>query len=170
MQRVSVGAILFLALETRGSLADEIRVEVHRISPIGVGEAIGTITLKDAQHGVTILPNLTKLPPGKHAFHIHENPDCGAGMENGKMVAGLKAGGHYDPTGEEHGVGHHKPHGDLPELPAEADGTAVAPLASDTLSVEAVRGRAIMLHLYGENDPGKPKGGGPRFACGVIPR
>jgi Cu-Zn family superoxide dismutase len=169
MQRVGVGAIL-LALEASGCLADEVRAEVHLISPIGVGEKIGTIALKDAQHGVTIVPSLMKLPPGKHAFHIHEKPDCGAGMENGRMVAGLRAGGHYDPSSEGHDVGSHKPRGDLPELTAELDGTAVTPVTSDTLSVEAIRGRAIMLHLYGENDPSKPKGGGPRFACGVVPR
>jgi Cu-Zn family superoxide dismutase len=170
MSRASIGAVLFLGLQTTGSSADQVRVEVHLISPLGVGEKIGTISLEDAQHGLTITPKLTKLPPGKHAFHIHENPDCGAGMENGRMVAGSKAGGHFDPFGQAHDVVHHRPRGDLPELAAEADGTAVAPVASDTLTVAAVRDRAIMLHLYGEDEPGKAKGGGPRFACGVIPK
>ena len=25
-----------------------------------------------------------------------------------------------------------------------------------------------MVHRYGDNDTGKPKGGDPRYACGVI--
>jgi Cu-Zn family superoxide dismutase len=152
------------------SLADEAQVEVHLISSLGVGDRIGTMALKDAQHGPAIVPKLTKLPSGKHAMHIHENPDCGAGMENGRMVAGSKAGGHFDAAAEARDVGHHKPRGDLPELTAEADGTGVAPVASDTLTVGVVLGRAIMLHLYGKDEPGKAKGGGPRFACGAIPK
>ena len=27
-----------------------------------------------------------------------------------------------------------------------------------------------MVHRYDTNDPGKPKGGGPRYACDVIPK
>ena len=43
---------------------------------------------------------------------------------------------------------------DLPDITAGTDG----------------RGRSIMVHRYGTNDPGKPKGGGPRYACDVIPK
>jgi Cu/Zn superoxide dismutase len=87
------------------------------------------------------------------------------------MVAGLKAGGHYDPTGGDgHKMSHHKPHGDLPDLTAGPDGVATAPVSSDKLTAAAVRGRAIMVHRYGENEPGRPKGGGARLACGVIPK
>lgn len=168
-RRIGVGTILCLGMWSTGSVADEVIVEMHLISPKGIGAPIGTLALRDVHEGVRATPNLKKLPAGKHAFHIHENPDCGAGMEKGKMVAGLKAGGHYDPTGEGHKMGHHKPHGDLPELLAAADGTATAPVVSHRLKVAAVRGRSIMVHRYGENEPGKPKGGGTRLACGVIP-
>jgi Cu-Zn family superoxide dismutase len=150
--------------------ADEVVVRMNLISAQGIGAAIGTIVVKDAHHGVTITPNLRSLPPGKHAFHIHQNPDCRPGMEDGKMVAGLKAGAHFDPTGEGHKSGHHRPHGDLPELTAAPDGTSTTPVISDTLSVAALRGRSIMIHRYGEAEAGKPKGGGQRLGCGVIPR
>lgn len=159
------------------AIAGEVSVTIHKISAEGIGEAIGTIALKDGHHGLMVTPNLTGLPPGNHAFHIHENPDCGPGMKGGKKVAGLMAGGHFDPMamkgkhGMKHGAKHGMtPHGDLPDLQAAADGTATKSVMSDKLKVAQIQGRAIMVHRYGTNDAGKPKGGGPRFACGVIPK
>jgi len=40
----------------------------------------------------------------------------------------------------------------------------------DKLKLAEVRRRSIMVHRYGTNDHRKPKGGGPRYACGVIPK
>lgn len=179
-------ALLAATLPVTASLAGEVSVTVNKISADGVGAEIGTITLKDSAHGLVVTPNLRDLPPGNHAFHIHENPNCGAGTKDGRKVAGLQAGGHYDPMAKGHGMKHDmkhggnmqhggmkhgaagKPHGDLPQLTAAADGTATEPVVTVKLKAEQVRGRAIMIHRYGDNDPGKPKGGGPRYACGVI--
>jgi Cu-Zn family superoxide dismutase len=168
--RVGAATVLLLGFLATSSLADEVIVHVNLISAKGIGSAIGTIVLKDVSYGVTITPNLSGMPPGKHAFHIHQNPDCGPGMEKGMMVAGLKAGGHYDPAGAAHKNGHDKPHGDLPELTAGADGKATTPVTSHKLKVAALRGRSIMVHRYGEHEPDKPMGGGARLACGVIPK
>jgi Cu-Zn family superoxide dismutase len=167
-----VGAIAFflLGVNSTSSLGDEVVIRMNLISAKGVGNAIGTLVIEDEHYGVTITPKLEGLRPGKHAFHIHQNPDCGPAMEKGRMVAGLKAGGHYDPTREGHKMGDHKPHGDLRELMADADGTATKPVKSNKLKVAMVRGRSIMVHRFGENEPGKPKGGGARLACGVIPK
>ena len=175
-------ALLAVGLPLSASLAGELSVTVNKISAEGIGAAIGTITLKDGAHGLTLIPDLRDLPPGNHAFHIHENANCGPGIKDGRKVAGLQAGGHYDPMAKGHGMKHGgdmkhgsmkhggpgKPHGDLPELTAAADGTATTPVMTRKLNVEQVRGRAIMIHRYGDNEPGKPKGGGPRYACGVI--
>tara|TARA_Y100001934_G_scaffold213315_1_gene252556 strand:- start:535 stop:1074 length:540 start_codon:yes stop_codon:yes gene_type:complete len=161
------------------TFAGEATVTINKISSDGIGAAIGTIILKDGHHGLKVTPNLHDLPAGNHAFHMHENPDCGPGMKTGKKVAGLKAGGHYNPTGVGHGHGHGKkhghghgmmPHGDLPDITAGTDGRATKAVMSDKLKLAEVRGRSIMVHRYGTNDPGKPKGGGPRYACGVIPK
>ena len=60
------------------------------------------------------------------------------------------------------------PHGDLPDITADAGGTATKAVMLDKLKLAQIQGRSIMVHRYGTNDRGKPKGGGPRFACGVI--
>lgn len=184
----ALSLLLSVSLSAQNSFAGEVEIAVNKISVDGIGAAIGTITLRDSGRGMMVVPNLRDLAPGGHAFHIHENPNCGTGTKDGKKIAGLKAGGHFNPGGTPHGMKHGKhaegkkhgegmkhgdkmkPRGDLPQLTADADGTAMTPVMTKLLKVGDVRGRAIMVHRYGDNDPGKPKGGGPRFACGVIPR
>jgi Cu-Zn family superoxide dismutase len=87
----------------------------------------------------------------------------------------MMAGGHFDPTGIIKGHGGHgqthqmDPHGDLPDITADMHGNATTAVTSGKLTVAQVRGRSIMVHRYGSADPGKPAGGGPRYACGVMP-
>jgi len=85
-------------IDVTPALASEVTVSVNKISADGVGTLVGTIALKDSHHGMMVTPNLTGLPPGAHAFHLHANLNCGGGMKSGKKVAGLMAGGHYNPT------------------------------------------------------------------------
>src|SRR3990172_1774970 len=72
-------------------------VPMSLIDTSGVGKSIGTIELTENDYGVVFAPKLAGLPPGLHGFHVHEKPDCGAEEKDGKMVAGLAAGRHYDP-------------------------------------------------------------------------
>ncbi len=151
--------------------AEPIVVTIHRISPDGIGEAIGTITANPMPHGVHLVPAIDGLEPGPHAFHVHENPDCGAGVKDGAQVAGLAAGGHFDPTGDSHGAGHgHKPAGDLPQLLVDGEGRAAQVVEVKTLELGQLIGRSIMIHAHEEEpaDSSKAKGGGARIACGVV--
>jgi Cu-Zn family superoxide dismutase len=157
--------------------AAEVEVQINRISVDGVGAEIGSIILKDNHHGMMLIPNLRALPEGNHAFHIHENPSCKSGVKNGNKIAGYMAGGHFAPKKENQEIqhnykkshhGHGKPHGDLPELLATKNGTITTPVMTNKLKVSQLIGRSIIIHRYGESDVGKPKGGGPRYACGVI--
>lgn len=175
MRQIITSGLTAILIGVTPVLASEVTVSVNKISADGVGTLIGTIALKDSHHGMMVTPNLTGLPPGAHAFHIHENPNCGSGMKSGKKVAGLRAGGHYNPTkvgqgkGMKHGHGI-TPLGDLPDITAGANGTATKGVMTDKVKVDQIRGRAVMVHRYGTNEAGKPKGGGARFACGVIPK
>jgi Cu-Zn family superoxide dismutase len=152
----------------------QVTVSMFKIDANGVGPEIGTLTLSDSRGGLRIVPNLKGLPPGPHGFHVHENPNCGPAMKDGKMQAGLAAGGHYDPnaTGKHVGpMGDAGHRGDLPVLNVAADGTASEAVNALRLSVNDVRGRAIIIHEGGDNFSDQPKplgGGGARIACGTV--
>ncbi len=163
-----------MVLAGAASAQQRTTVNVVAISDKGPGASVGTIVFSNTRQGLAIEPKLTGLPPGPHGFHIHENPDCSAREQEGKMVPGLAAGGHYDPKGTK---AHRGPHsseghlGDLPLLVVEKDGTAGAKLTAPRLKVADLRGRSVIIHASGDNYDDKPQplgGGGGRIACGVF--
>ncbi|MBI3452512.1 MAG: superoxide dismutase family protein [Rhodospirillales bacterium] len=161
---------------TSGALAATKTVTMHAISTTGVGNEIGTITFQDTRYGLFAEPKLTGLqPPGSHGFHVHENGNCSPGTgPNGQPAAGLAAGGHYDPNGtkKHRGPGVKDSHlGDMPVLIVDPNGTATLPVLAAQLKVKDLAGRAIMIHVGGDNYDDTPAalgGGGGRIACGVI--
>jgi Cu-Zn family superoxide dismutase len=134
------------------------------------GQSVGKAVFSAAQpHGVKLDLDITHLPPGKHAFHIHQRPDCDASEEFN--TAGLQ----YDPTGEMYGNDHHAAHsgtaaGD-PGMTVDVDATGKGHLSmvfhkltmgSDDRSLFNKNGTAIIFHAA-------PGAQGPtRIACGVI--
>jgi superoxide dismutase, Cu-Zn family len=59
------------------------------------GKKVGEAILEQRDGAVQISVTLTGLPPGPHAFHIHEVGKCDPPFES--------AGGHFNPTGKQHG-------------------------------------------------------------------
>lgn len=155
--------------------AKELTVEMRSATPAGVGESLGTVRIVETKYGLVFTPNLAGLPMGLHGFHVHENPSCEPGQKDGKPVAALAAGGHYDPQGtkthgEPWGTGHL---GDLPALYVDHDGSATNPVLAPRLRLKNVTGRSLMIHVGGDNHADHPMplgGGGARMACGVIPQ
>jgi Cu-Zn family superoxide dismutase len=153
--------------------AGDIVVPMNLVNDQGVGQAIGTITISEGPHGLVFTPNVSGLAPGMHGFHVHQNPDCGPGMKDGKSVPGLAAGGHYDPanTGKHEGPLGKGHLGDLPVLTVGADGKATTAVTAPRLKMADVKGRSLMIHAGGDNYSDQPAplgGGGARVACGVI--
>lgn len=155
------------------SAAAETTVEMHAIDADGVGRSLGRITLTDSPHGTVFTPRLEGLAPGLHGFHVHENPSCEPGMKDGRMAAGVAAGGHFDPQG----AGRHGPPwgdghlGDLPALIVGEDGRATHAVLAPRVSIDRIADRALMIHAGGDNYSDRPEplgGGGARMACGVI--
>ena len=154
------------------AVAQGVTVDINRISDSGVGEKIGTVLVTGGK-GVTFKVAVTGMPKGQRGFHVHEKGDCGPGMKDGKMTAGVAAGDHYDPeTRKSHkgpkGSGHK---GDLPALSASDKGinqTVTAP----RLKLSDIQGRSIVIHEGGDNYTDKPENGGGkgRIACGIIPK
>lgn len=145
--------------------------EVRSISPQGVGETIGTISLAAASDGVSFTPKLAGFAPGAHAFHVHQKPDCGPGMSGGRTVAGFAAGGHYMGAHAGMTMAGMAMAGDLPDLVADKDGRIAAPVMKTGLTLEELHGKSVMIHRYPEKptEAGQPSGGGERIACGIIP-
>jgi superoxide dismutase, Cu-Zn family len=138
------------------------------------GADMGTVTLTEAAAGGVLLSaELTGLPPGPHGFHIHETGTCEPPFES--------AGGHYNPTGAEHGflaVG--GPHaGDMPNIHVPDSGALTVDVLNTLVSLEEGApetlfdddGSAILVHADADDYQGQPSGhAGDRIACGVIER
>ncbi|MFT4300331.1 MAG: superoxide dismutase [Cu-Zn] SodC [Desulfovibrio sp.] len=154
--------------------AESVKVPVNKITDDGVGEAIGFITFTDdGKGGLDILMDVMGISEGQHGMHVHENPSCAPAEKDGKKVAGLSAGGHFDPdkTGKHEGPVKHGHKGDLPAITADAKGEVKGELNAPNLAVKDLKGRAVIIHAGGDNYSDQPAplgGGGARIACGVI--
>jgi Cu-Zn family superoxide dismutase len=155
-------------------------IDVHLISEKGIGKSIGTIRASETKNSFLLLTfNLSdELPPGGHGMHIHENASCAPAEKNNEMVAGLAAGGHFDPlkAGKHEGPSGKGHLGDLPILHVEVDEDGAKEvthsLVAPRLRLADILGRSLIIHAGSDNfsdEPAPLGGGGARIACGIIP-
>ncbi|OGW41777.1 MAG: superoxide dismutase [Nitrospirae bacterium GWD2_57_9] len=174
MKGLTQSGILIIVLAFAATVsADETVVQMNLINERGIGKAIGMIALSDTTTGLKLTPALSGLTPGFHGFHVHERPDCGPGVKDGKIQAGIAAGEHYDPagTGKHEGPAGKGHLGDLPYLTVGQDGKASTVLLAPRLKLSDIKGRSFMIHAGEDNykdEPAPLGGGGGRVACGVI--
>ncbi len=167
--RIAALSTMFCA----GLAMADTKVELQIADANGAGPGVGQVTIAESPHGLVFTPALKGLPPGVHGFHLHQNASCDPKENDGKMVPALAAGGHYDPTNSKRhdtpwGTGHL---GDLPPLFVDAQGNASQPVLAPRLKLADLSGRALMVHVGGDNHADHPAplgGGGARMACGVI--
>lgn len=173
MRKTILTLLVLVGCAALAPAEETLKVTMHLATPVGAGKTVGTITAAQTPYGVILTPELSGLPPGLHGFHVHQNPDCGPKEENGKLVAALAAGGHYDPakTGRHEGPYGNGHLGDLPAIFVTQDGMATYPVLAPRLKLSDLKGRVLMLHAGGDNHADHPQklgGGGARIACGVI--
>ncbi len=131
------------------------------------GKEVGTITLTAVPSGVLLDADLTAVPEGTHAFHIHETGKCEAPDFK-------SAGGHFNPEEDEHGLKNSAgPHaGDMPNIHVPENGKLHIEVLNQMVSLPGLftgDGTAIVLHEKGDDYVRDPAGdAGPRIACGVI--
>lgn len=173
--RIGLVAAACLACISGIAAAAELKAEMHKATPTGPGEAVGSVTISDGSGGASVKTALKGLPPGPHGFHIHQTGSCDATTPaGGQPVPAGGAGGHFDPqnTGKHEGPQGGGHLGDLPVLEVAADGAANATLTAPHIKdVGALRGKAVMIHAGGDNYSDQPQplgGGGARIACGVL--
>jgi Cu-Zn family superoxide dismutase len=132
----------------------------------------GTVTFTEKDGIVTMKAALAGLSEGNHAIHIHAIGDCSA-------PDGKSAGGHWNPTNENHGKWMEAPFhiGDIGNLVVGADGTGTIERETNLWSIggkEANKnlvGHAIIIHEGPDDFSSQPSGAaGPRVGCGEIVR
>ena len=175
MPRLLVQLLLVIGLFTLSpAWCGALEVTLQRIDANGIGEPIGTITAQDTDQGLVIYPSLSGLKPGEHGFHLHSVGSCEPGQTaDGTTVAGLSAGGHWDPdaSGQHLGPFGNGHRGDLSRLIVDDEGNTNTSVVAPRLSTADLHGKALIVHAGGDTYRDEPAlgGGGARVACGVVP-
>lgn len=132
----------------------------------------GEIYFSEKDGKVHMEGKFTGLTPNKkHAIHLHENGDCNSDD-------GTSAGGHWNPTGKQHGEwdhsdGYHQ--GDIGNIEADSNGNAGFTFETDQWCIACgdtakdIVGKSVIIHTDKDDFKTQPTGNaGGRIACGVI--
>ena len=166
-----VAALSVLRPAAAGNKGDEAKAQLRNAA----GTVVGEVKFEQERNGVDVRVKVRGLTPGFHGFHIHTTGSCVA-------ADFASAGGHYNPTGENHG--HHA--GDMPILQVNPDGTGEVRFTIASFQVGQLfdaDGSALIIHAgadnytnipprYAPNGPDATTLGtgdsGSRVACGVV--
>lgn len=139
------------------------------INPKSDSELAGSAIFINEGSQVALQVSLEQAPPGEHAVQIHENGDCSS-------PDGKSAGGHWNPTGEDHGEEGGVPHhlGYIGNVMVDEEGTGTLLLNSDRWSMGSgaendILEKAVVVHVSADDSTTQPTGAsGDRIGCGVI--
>lgn len=134
------------------------------------GTEIGTAKLTETPNGVLIALDVSGIPAGMHAFHVHAVGKCeGPDFKS--------AGPHFNPDDAKHGImSQQGPHaGDMPNLEVPADGKFQVEVLNTLVRLKGENsvfdddGAAVVIHAKADDYKTDPAGdAGDRIACGVL--
>ncbi|OAB40309.1 superoxide dismutase family protein [Paenibacillus antarcticus] len=136
------------------------------------GSEIGTAEITQKADRVQLHIEAKGLTPGTHGIHFHEMGKC-------EPPDFKTAGAHLNPDLKQHGFNNPKGFhaGDLLNIEVKADGTVIADLESQTVTLRKGEansllkpgGSALVIHEKADDYVTDPSGNsGDRIACGVI--
>jgi Cu-Zn family superoxide dismutase len=140
------------------------------ISPKSNSDVFGEVKFFDSLGNIYLEANIEGLSYGEHAIHIHQFGDCSS--EDGKS-----AGGHWNPSNQNHGQwDHHHFHlGDIGNILADSLGKGEISLATKLWcldcpdSMRNIIGKSIIIHQGADDFISQPSGAaGKRIGCGEI--
>ena len=162
---LGVSACATLTTTPRGRTASPARWTSTLVAADGT--SVGTVMVRVNRDGSTVVAvHGAGLPAGSHGLHLHDKGLCAG-------PAFASAGGHWNPTGRQHGrdnpAGAHL--GDLPNLAIDASGrgAAVIRIGATGEQLADVDGTSLMVHAKSDDYRTDPSGNsGNRIACAVI--
>ena len=134
------------------------------------GKEVGQVTLTATPSGVLLSLDLSAIPAGEHAFHVHTVGKC-------EPPDFKSAGPHFNPDETKHGLMNPDgPHaGDMPNLHVPSDGKLQIEVLNPTVTLSAesalldADGSAVIVHTSADDYKTDPAGNaGDRIACGVV--
>lgn len=136
---------------------------VATLMPLGGSNVSGTVTFEETDEGVLVSGMIEGLESGAHGFHVHQYGDCSA-------ADGSSAGGHFNPTDNDHGApdSTNRHMGDMGNIEVNG-GSATVDYTDKVLEIDEIIGRAVIVHAGEDDLTSQPAGdAGSRIACGVI--
>lgn len=168
---LSAAAVSIAGCATQSAVAPGTLVANAVMKPTQGSEVSGSVRFEQKDGQVWVIASIGGLSPGRHGFHIHEKGDCSS-------PDALSAGGHFNPTGTQHGNPASGPHhdGDFGNLEADMNGSAelkkafpVSQISLDKGAANSIIGRGLIVHASEDDFRTQPTGNsGGRLACGVI--
>ena len=145
-------------------------VAIAMINAKSGSDVIGEVKFIDSSGIIHLRAYVEGLSYGEHAIHIHQFGDCSS--DDGKS-----AGGHWNPTQQDHGQWEHNHFhlGDIGNMFADSSGKGEISLSTELWcldckdSTKNIIGKSIIIHQGADDFVSQPSGAaGKRIGCGEI--
>ena len=167
---LTLGIFYLLSYHQQKEILQNTKKAVAEVRAKSGSEVSGRVTFEEFEGTVTMKAVIRGATPGDHAIHIHVEGDCSA-------EDGSSAGGHWNPTGEDHGKWNegsfHR--GDIGNIKVGKDGEGRISRTTELWCVgcgdenKDILGKAIIIHQGPDDFSSQPAGAaGPRIGCGEI--